>query len=196
MADDGGLFDPIQASRNSMRAAAGQDLSWWDKLNMNMAQLFGTAVPADQALPSEVLGIPVGGRERMKGLSDALVLGGKVKSPADAQRLNQQLFAIGGGNVPESAQFRTFAMGEPKPSPSGKSVGLNEALGPLDSTRSASANVAPATTPTVNPMSTATAAAGTGFQPTDISPRVMPSLEPNMSAAERLRIIESGDGGW
>jgi hypothetical protein len=52
--------------------SAGYPLDWFSKLKLGMARLFGGLEPVDKALPTEVHGVPTGGRERMQDLIDTL----------------------------------------------------------------------------------------------------------------------------
>jgi hypothetical protein len=47
-------------------------LDWFTRLKLGMARMFGTLEPVDKALPSEVAGVPVAGRQRIGELVELL----------------------------------------------------------------------------------------------------------------------------
>jgi hypothetical protein len=44
---------------------AGLPMSFWNRIQLGIARLFGGLEPVDKALPAEVMGVPTQGRERM-----------------------------------------------------------------------------------------------------------------------------------
>jgi hypothetical protein len=54
----------------SVLEATGYPLDWFSKLKLGIARLVGELEPIERALPSQVHGVPVRGRERMEDFLD------------------------------------------------------------------------------------------------------------------------------